>query len=287
MHLGAILFRLTGAIQTSIQGNGMRPPFKRLLLCAWAAIACSGPAFAGDQIWVSDTAGAIGKIDVVTRLVTVVGNTGLSLQDIAFNPSGELFGITASALYQLDVSTGAPTFIGSLGASLTSLVFAADGTLYGSNTALYSINPDTATTTLIGNGGTSYGSSGDLAFVGGRLLLTAPTPAATGDRLVELSTVTGAGTVVGVLGTGIFARGLASPDGVRLYVAAGPSIYTLNAATGAAVTGFNVAGAGLASATGAAFATEAVAVPEPATAALWLVGAGLLSAVALRNRRRR
>ena len=63
MHLGAILFRLTGAIQTSIQGNGMRPPFKRLLLCAWAAIACSGPAFAGDQIWVSDTAGAIGKIE--------------------------------------------------------------------------------------------------------------------------------------------------------------------------------------------------------------------------------
>ena len=54
--------------------------------------------------------------------VTIVGNTGLALTDIAFHPDGTLYAITATALYRINTETKAAVHI----APLTGTLFSGD-----------------------------------------------------------------------------------------------------------------------------------------------------------------
>jgi hypothetical protein len=232
---------------------------------------------------VDDSAGLLGKVDVATGAVTVVGNTGHVMTDIAFDPNGHLYGITFGALYSIDPITAASTFIGSLGASLNSLVFSSNGTLYAANSRLYEINLTTGAASAIGRGGVSYSSSGDLAFVGGNLYLSSTVP--TSDSLIKLNASTGVGTDVGPIGVGQV-YGLATNDNVHLYGVAGTSVYSVNTATGAGTLLVGYGGHGLGSANGTAFFSEAAPpVPEPQTYALLLAGLVALGLRATRNRK--
>ncbi|MFP5392351.1 MAG: PEP-CTERM sorting domain-containing protein [Gammaproteobacteria bacterium] len=242
--------------------------------------AASLPAAAAPVLYVNDVNGSLGTVDVATAHVSIIGNTGQWLTDIAFDPNGNLYGITFNQLFSLNKQTGAATLVGNLNTSLNSLVFGSDGTLYGANQALYTINTTTGAASLVGSGGAAYSSSGDLAFAGGALYLTS----GPGDRLIKLDTATGAGTDVGAVGYSQV-YGLASDDGQHLYGVAGTQVLEINPQTGAGVVVADYASQGLWSANGSAFLSEAVTppVPEPTTGLMLGVGAACLYLVRRRQ----
>jgi PEP-CTERM motif len=251
---------------------------------ACALLFAAVSAQAGPVMWVSTGGGQLAKVDVATGGTTLVGSTlvGSTLQaltDIAFSPTGVLYGITFSNLYTVNQSTGALTLIGSLGTSGNSLVFGADGTLYMASSRLHTVNTSTGTATAIGSG-IGFSSAGDLAFVGSKLFM-----AGSGNQLVDIDLTTGSGTSVGNMGVSSM-FGLATPDNITLYGVADQSVYTINTLSGAASfqSTFNPTLSG--GAFGLAFFTEANAqVPEPSTFAL--AGLALFGVFAARRRAQR
>lgn len=235
----------------------------------------SQSTFAGPILWVGDSGGRLGTVDVATGHATVIGVMAEVMTDIAFDPSGNLYGITFDSLYSIDSSTGSSTLIGSLGASLNSLVFGADGTLYAANTSLFTINTSTGAATLVGTGGDPYGSSGDLAFIDGELYLSSGDLGS--DNLVKLDTTTGAGTLVGSIGAPIV-FGLATDNNIDLYGLTGTEVLSIDPLTGAGNFLVDYSGQGLGVAYGSAFYSESGAVPEPGTCVLLLTGLAALVA---------
>jgi len=97
-------------------------------------------------------------INVATGAGTFIGMTGLNdLQGLDFAPSGALFGWDVSlGLVTIDSLTGVATDVNPLvgaSADIQSIVFAQDGTLFGARSALFTINPTTGETALVGAGG--------------------------------------------------------------------------------------------------------------------------------------
>ena len=129
--------------------------------------------------------------------------------DIAFDPNGNLFGIDFDNLYAINSTTAEISLIGptftSISLSLNSLVFSSTGTLFAANGSLYTLDPVTAVSTLIGNGGDAYASAGDLAFLNGDLYLSSTTMGA--DDLFLLNESTGVGTRIGSPGVLLFRSG--------------------------------------------------------------------------------
>lgn len=244
---------------------------------ALALVMIGGAASAAPVMYVHDSSGTLGKVDVSTGSVELIGSMGVVMTDIAFDPDGDLYGLSFTGLYSIDASSGASTFIGNHGiGGGNALVFGTDGTLYaaGSGSGLYSLNTSSGAGTLIG--GIGFASAGDLAFNGGNLYL-----ASTTNQLVRVDLANPAATsAVGSFGvSGVF--GLATGDNGVLYAVAGTSIYQVNTATGAATGGVSFGGKGLGQAYGESFYTESGAPPEtpvPEPSPLALLGAGLLAA---------
>lgn len=253
---------------------------KAMLLCA--ALAWSGVASALPIMHVHDGAGNLGTVDVATGDVTLIGSMGVVMTDIAFDPSGNLFGTSFTDLYSIDATTAAVTPIGNHGiGSANALVFATDGTLYAAGnttSSLFSIDKATATSTNLGNIG--FQSAGDLAFNGGNLYLASTTNELV---LVNLSVPSSSSAVGGFGVSNVF--GLASGDDGVLYAVADTLVYTVDIATGAASNGVDFSGQGLGSAFGESFFTEAGATPVPEPAALGLLGIGVLVIGLIRRRR--
>jgi hypothetical protein len=243
---------------------------------------------AADVVWVNDDLGKLGKVDVTTGTVTMVGDMGVILSDIAFAPNGDLYGIgfveidnlAPSTLYKIDPLTAAVTTIGLLGLDgANALVFGVDGTLYTASSidiGLYSVNTSTGASSFLGT--TGFASAGDLAFVNGNLYMSS-----VNDDLILIDIDgTIAGTNVGPIGaSSVF--GLASPGNGVLYAAAGTGIFSVNLGTGAGTLLSDYAGQGLSLAYGTAFITESV--PEPSSlilAGLSFAGVGIMG-----HRRRR
>lgn len=250
----------------------------RMKLLAAALALAAGTAGAAPVLWFSDSAGRLGTVDIATSSATLVGNMGVQMTDIAFSPTGELFGTTFSSLYRIDATNGSTSFIRNHFANINSLVFAQDGTLYGAGSSLFTFNTTTGASTFIGGLGAS--SSGDLAFVGGEMFLSAAVSG--NDQLRKVNPTTGASTAVGSIGRpSVF--GLATPNGVDLYGMSGSAVFRIDTATGAA--GPNVASfTGFSQTYGTTFFEEArPPIPEPSTYALMALG---LAAVGFAARRR-
>jgi hypothetical protein len=100
---------------------------------ACALFSAAIAAHAAPTLWVSTGGAGLATVDVATGATSFIGNTSVALTDIAFNPSGDLYGISFSSLYKVNSSTGATTLVGSLGSvvgTANALVFGSDGTLY-------------------------------------------------------------------------------------------------------------------------------------------------------------
>ena len=131
----------------------------------------AGSLNAAPVLWVGDIFGTLGTVDVATGDVTIIGKMEKTMTDIAFDPSGNLYGIDGVRLYSIDKTIAAITLIGGP-VFANSLVFGSDGTLYTATSSLLTVDPTTGSSTLIGSGGDPYNSSGDLAFIGGELYLS-------------------------------------------------------------------------------------------------------------------
>lgn len=243
-----------------------------------AGLLLSGVASALPTMWIGDSAGRLGTVDVATGNVNVIGSMGQSMTDIAFDPTGNLFAISFGSLYRINTSNAQASLVGNLGTSLNSLVFDSSGNLYGANNALYKINTTTGAASLIGNGGDQYSSSGDLAFVGGQLFLSN----SYGNNLTQLNVANGVGHNVGGIGFGAV-YGMATNDNVNLYGMTGTNVIAINTLTGAGTQLINYGGQGLGEAWGTAFVSEAQPVPEPETYAMMLAGLAGLAWVAKRR----
>ena len=172
-------------------------------------------------------------LDVANKTITIVGNTGVFLNDIAFDPSGNLFGVSGHQLYSINPATAAATPLASpMGiVDTTPLVFSDSGTLYTANTSLCTVNPLTGMGAVIGAGGDAYQASGDLSFFGDQLFLTSAYNATT-DSLVRLDAATGAGVQLGPIGF-LAVYGLATNDDVTLYGFSGSKVIKIDTTTGA------------------------------------------------------
>ena len=229
-------------------------------------------AVAAPILYIDDASGVLGKVDVQTGATTVVGSTGQILTDIAFDPTGHLFGITFTGLYSIDKATAAATFIGNLNLEslVNALVFGADGTLYaaGQSTSLYRVNTSTGAASVLGNIG--FSSAGDLAFHDGQLYLSSTT-----NQLIRIDPSTFAGSAVGNLGfSSVF--GLANGDDNVLYGAAGTQIFSVNTVTGAGTLSTNYAGNGLGQAHGMSFFREATVPDDASTCGLLALASGIV-----------
>ena len=131
-----------------------------VLVCVLTALLLSAsPAQASDSdvatFFAVDSEGGIWTVDMSSVSSTFVGPTGFPVVgDLAFSPSGELFGTTTAELIAIDPLTGVGTLIGSHGpipGIVVGLDFTADGTLYATTRlasdggALLTIDPTTGT----------------------------------------------------------------------------------------------------------------------------------------------
>jgi hypothetical protein len=253
--------------------------FFRLALAVSSGMIASN-AYSAPVLYIHDSVGQLGTVDVATGTANVIGSMGTVMTDIAFDPLGNLYGLSFTHLYSINKNTAAVSVIGAHGISGgNALVFGNDGTLYGAGnttTNLYKVNLATGASASLGNIG-AY-SAGDLAFNGGNFYL-----ASTNSQLVRVNLASNAaGTVVGNFGfSNVF--GLATAENGVLYGVSGTSIFSVNTATGAGTPLTNYLGQGLGISYGSSFVAEAAPIPLPA--AVWLFGTGLLGLIGVARRK--
>jgi sugar lactone lactonase YvrE len=171
---------------------------------------------------------------------------GAVMTDIAFSPSGTLFGVTPTDLYRIDPDTAASAFVGSLGVDgSNALEFDLNGTLFmamTNSTLLRTVDTITGATTVVGDMGVS--SSGDLAFdpSSGNLFLSTPLLTSVTDELYRVNPSTAASTKVGDIGfESVF--GMDFSGGTLFGLTNGGELITVNTMSG---TGTLVANTGVA-----------------------------------------
>jgi hypothetical protein len=128
-------------MRKAIQGFAIAAAFA---FCSYASSAKAS------LIYVSVFNGELQTIDTTTRVTTLIGNTDVVLSDIAFSPSGTLFGvdfINNTNLYTISLAPGltTTTLVGSLGGVfVNALGFDSAGVLYGAGrNTLFTINTST------------------------------------------------------------------------------------------------------------------------------------------------
>jgi hypothetical protein len=256
------------------ESNVMKRLTAIVMMSLVLALGSIGTALAAPILWVSDDNGTLGTVDVATGNVNVIGEMGVIMTDIAFDPSGQLWGIDGNVLYTIDKTSALINIVGAhnLGSGFkNSLVFAADSTLYAANTDLYTLDTTSGAASIVGAGnqGTPFESSGDLAFANGILYLSS-TGESGSDELFSIDTSNGEGIFIGEIGSE-FVYGLATPDNTTLYGIAGTNVLTIDTGLGTGTLAVSYAGCGcdLGVAFGSAFLSESGAtVPEPGTLAL-------------------
>lgn len=145
-------------------------------ICGCDAVPVPNP-FPSAAMLLHSTNGELFRMNLDSLKATYIGETGLTLWDIAIDADGKLWGITNdSDLYAIDPNNAAIEYIGPVGtSSLSSLVYdRGRSTLFAVSEygALVRIDRATGAGTQEMNLG-NHGSSGDLAIGrGGELLLT-------------------------------------------------------------------------------------------------------------------
>ena len=223
---------------------------KRLLLSVGLMALACGAARADSFLWIDDTSGNIGEVDVTTKTF-VAGSlhaTGQSLTDIAFIGS-QMYGTSFFQLFTINDASGATALVGTYivgNSGMNALVGSGSALLGASFTTneVYIINPSNAA-------GFNFApsplrSAGDLAcsgcqLFGGQLILSA-TNGSSGDSLVNVST----DSVVGAFVPPEKAVDGIANDGTTTYAVDGTEIFTVDVSDAVLTPFFDYSGNGLA-----------------------------------------
>ncbi len=211
-----------------------------------------------NKLWISDDRAQLGTVELNTNTVTVIGSMGIVMFDIAWSPSGELWGVDPSRLYKIDPNNAQPTAIGYLGGVTNALTFNQDGTLYAAGgNSLYTVNTITGAATLMGN--LPVSSGGDLAFVNNELYLSTINA-----ELYKVNiSYPPSSSRIGSFGIpNVYGIAATSANGVIYGVGAGHRVVKVDLATGVATPVFAYGG-GLGEAYGMAFRKESIIDPNP------------------------
>jgi hypothetical protein len=155
-------------------------------------LGCQAHALAHDDTTLYD-------VRLPSGQVNVIGSTKKQLTDIALAPSNVLYGIGFGALYTVSQQTGVATFLKSQSGALNGADIAPDGTLWVSGgNALSTLDTSTGALTFVATYPLGAASSGDLAWVGSRLLGSAVNNGT--DELVEFDVVNKTSKVLGACG---------------------------------------------------------------------------------------
>jgi len=172
-----------------------------------------GIAFRGNKLYAfDDVADRLRELNPATGATVNTIDVGITISaegDIVFRSDG--LGLLSAqgppSLYRFDVTAPNSVLVGPLNPPMDGLAFNAAGVLYGlrdNGSALYTVDPATASTTLIGNTGISVptvNSSGGLAFDINGTLFAVVSPWPPGPSILyRLDTSSGAATMVGNVG---------------------------------------------------------------------------------------
>ncbi len=217
------------------------------------SIVPGGPAepdvFTAPLVYLCDSAGRLGTIDLDSKAVRVIGRMGVVLTDIGFAPGGSLYGVSFSQLYRVNPKTAKVTRVGAgLGvAGINALTFNRNGQAIAasfSRRGFYLINTATGRASYGGDNG-PFTSAGDFAYDGTHLYF-----AAAGKKLVDYDFATLRYVARPVALNNLF--GLVVPQKGVLIGFAGTKAYRLNPATGANTLHADLTGKGLSQIFGAA-----------------------------------
>lgn len=157
-------------------------------------LGCQARAFAHDQSTLYD-------VRIPSGQVKTIGATNAGLTDIALHPNNTLYGIAFGALYTVNQMTGAASFSKSLAAmSLNGAdVNPSNNTMYVSGgSSLYTLDPQSGAIAFVMSYPQGRTSSGDLAFLGSRLVGTANGNG--GDDLIEFDLGNKSSKILGAVG---------------------------------------------------------------------------------------
>ena len=259
-----------------------------------AAVLTSATTYAGPFVYVTSFTGQFGTVDVTTGVFASIGTT------IAGEIAGlgaKIYGTDGSNFVSVNPLNGVTTTIAALNVGADEFSSSAvTGTIYLTSTdhKLYTVNPTTGATTLLGSTGLTDPPGNGLAIslIGGQTSKLYATvngfdfstfgPINPPSRLYQLSTANGASSSIGLTGLpladGSFTCGIVINGVIYNFSFNGVTTkeYVINATTGAVISSLTVAG--LNGVEGLALTT-----PEPGALSLFLSGAGLF-AIARRRR---
>jgi len=127
-------------------------------------VSVRGLAFSPSDVLFAVTDNVLGNdqselytIDINTGIGTLIGSTEAGIQGLAFSPNGTLYGwnVGSVGLVTIDPLTGLATDINeNVGgsANIQTIAFAPDGTLFGAHDSLFTIDPTTGISAVIGSG---------------------------------------------------------------------------------------------------------------------------------------
>jgi hypothetical protein len=214
-----------------------------------SAPASEAASASGPLVYLCDSAGGLGTLDLTTKAVHVIGSLGVVLTDIAFAPNGTLYGISFTDFYKVSTTTGKATRVGSLGVGgMNALAFSKSGQVTAasnSRTGFFRINITTGQASFAGSDG-GFLSAGDLSYSGSHLYFSTSS-----GQLVDfnLSTHTRQAHLDHI--SNLFGLAVTAPG--QLYGFANDALYKLNPSTGTGTVIADFGGHGLGQVFGAAF----------------------------------